>query len=157
MSVMCVAEHQVLESVMTTRSFPDTTTPTSVSVSRSFRFNPAVKLPETIEVQRMRDGQEVTLTVNPWRCMGRVLESDQKCMLVWEHPSYAIDCAKRGHRNRFTEDYQYQDGTEKSFVRTALRRDGPRPSVLAPVTQAPVQAPAPVDPVAEVRAAALAL
>jgi len=121
-------------------------------------WNPARKLSETISVTRMRDGVEVSLDVNPWRCEGRVLASDQKCMLVWEHPSYAIDCAARGHRNRFTQDYQFQDGTETSYVRVALRRDGVRPTVLdAPKASAPKAPEVTVDPVAEVRAAALAL
>jgi hypothetical protein len=129
---------------------------TTVSSVAPRTWNPAKKLSETIEVTRMREGQEVTLTVNPWRCEGRVLASDQKCMLVWEHPSYAIECAARGHRNRFTQDYQFSDGTETSYVRQAIRRDGARPTVLAPVAE--VQAPVPpADPVAELRALASTL
>lgn len=122
-------------------------------------WNPARKLAETITVTRMRDGIEVSLDVNPWRCEGRVLASDQKCMLVWEHPSYAIDCAARGHRNRFTQDYQFRDGTETSFVRQAIRRDGARPTVLdAPKPVTPTASVVEVqDPLVELRAAALAL
>lgn len=133
---------------------------TTVSSSLPRRaWNPTVKLQELVTVTRMRDGVEVTLEVNPWKCIGRVLASDQKCNLVWEHPSYAIDCAARGHRNRFTQDYQYQDGSEQSFIRTAIRRDGARPTVLdTPKAPAPEVVPEPVkDPVAELRAAALAL
>ena len=94
-------------------------------------FNAVVRLSETVVGD---DGKERVAA----RCVA--------CGLVWGSMPLAIECAVRGHRNRYVVEYTREhliDGkvalVELTFVRQALRRDGPRPAapVSVPVAQTP--------------------
>jgi hypothetical protein len=73
----------------------------------------------------------------PWMC--------NACRLVWSRQGQAIDCARRKHRNQYADTYYYNlsiDGVphlvEQTYVRRAVRRDGPRPGAVGTGSSEPV-------------------
>jgi hypothetical protein len=93
-------------------------------------FNAVTRLQETVTGD---DGK----TRQAYKC--------NECSLVWGSGALAIDCAVRNHRNRYPVEYTREhliDGkvalVELTYVRQALRQDGPipqKPSVK-PVSEA---------------------
>jgi hypothetical protein len=118
-------------------------------------YNPVIRLAEQVTGD---DGK----VRQAHRCVGSV--NGAVCNLVWGSGALAIDCAIRNHRNRYVVEYTREHIIENTislveltFVRQALRRDGPRP--LAPVQSSPpaALAPVPVLALADLKAQADAL
>jgi hypothetical protein len=134
-------------------------------------FNPFTRLPEMVTTSTLEPSEtgafvSKTYDTHTYRCEGTVLGTGTRCMLVWDRARLAKDCALHNHRNQWLEWYygQYSPGDglepviwEQSYLRRALRRDGPKPGVQ---TQTPVQTPVTETPVltlADLRTQALSL
>lgn len=106
-------------------------------------YFPITKLDEDYEstmAEKQDDGSviEVPIITKLYRCDGLLPSNDQPCNLVWTRASQALGCANRGHRASYRDGYR-----DQSFIRKAVRRDGPtRPTTFSPPRQEVSQAPA---------------